>query len=71
MPKKLTVEVTDKGAVYVDGTRITGRETKWGIHNILFTGKAYPKDVVSLLKENGYGHIQLDPEYAAEFKIIV
>lgn len=31
----MKVEVTDKGAIYVDNTRITNRNTKWGQHTIL------------------------------------
>lgn len=71
MPRKLKVQVTDKGAVYVNETRITGRSTKWGVHHIVFSAEAAPKDVVETLKQNGYGHIKLDPGYAAEFKIKV
>lgn len=33
--QKVNVEVTDKNAIYVDGMRITNRNTKWGIHNII------------------------------------
>ncbi len=31
----MKVEVTNKNAIYIDGCRITDRNTKWGIHNIL------------------------------------
>jgi hypothetical protein len=64
--KMLTVEVTNLGAVYVNNTRITGRDTKWGCHTIIFETKAYQKDVIKTLKDNGYGHIQLDKEYALD-----
>ncbi|MCK5639901.1 MAG: hypothetical protein KAJ19_03860 [Gammaproteobacteria bacterium] len=30
--EKVEVVVTDKYAIYVDGTRITNRATKWGVH---------------------------------------
>ncbi len=71
MAKKVKVEVTDKNAVYINQTRITGRDTKWGIHYTLFSTKAFPKDVVKVLTENGYGHLKLDKDYAAEFGIII
>lgn len=29
------VNITDKGAIYVNDKRITNRNTKWGIHNTL------------------------------------
>lgn len=68
--KKLKLEVTDKNAVYVNGTRITGRDTKWGIHRIVFSTKVFPEDVVQTLKDLKF-EIPLDKEYAAEFGIIV
>lgn len=71
MTKKVLVEVTDRGAVYVNGGRITGRHTKWGVHRTIFTStvKIPVNKVRQLLSDNGYGHIRLDPEYAAEFGI--
>jgi len=30
-----TITVTNKNAIYVDGTRITDRETKWGVHHTI------------------------------------
>jgi hypothetical protein len=73
----IEVTVTDKGAVYVGrpnaghSTRITGRDSKWGVHTTVFEAIVPPKQVVQVLKDNGYGHIKLDAEYAAEFKIVV
>lgn len=69
--KKVLVEVTNRGAVYVNSTRITGRHTKWGTHNIIFTSSVkVPVDKVrQILSDNGYGHIRLDDEYCAEFGI--
>lgn len=69
--KKVLVEVTDKGAVYANGTRITGRHTKWGVHNIVCTStsKIPAKAVRQFLSDNGYGHIKLEPDYCSEFSI--
>ena len=67
--KRVQVEVTNQGAVYVNGTRITGRHTKWGIHHTLFTAKVFPNEVIKTLSENGYGHIKLDSEYSSEIGV--
>ena len=69
--RKVLVEVTNKGAVYIDDTRVTGRATKWGTHNIIFTSKVkIPVDQVrQLLSDNSYGDINLEPDYCAEFNI--
>lgn len=64
--KIVTVEVTSQGAVYVDNYRITGRDTKWGIHHTLFSIKVKREDIVTALKEHGYGHIKLDAESVLE-----
>jgi hypothetical protein len=69
MAKKVKLEVTDKGAIYIDDFRISYRDTKWGHHNILFTAKVLPNQVSKTLADNGYGHIRLDSEYAAEVGI--
>ena len=66
MAKKVTVDVTNQGAVYINDTRITGRDTKWGQHTILFTAKVSPDQVSKTLTANGYGHIRFDPAYAAD-----
>lgn len=71
MPKKVTLMVTDKGAVCINGTRITGRGTKWGIHYTIFEVSVPVTEVVNTLNKNGYGHLKLDADYAAEFGIIV
>lgn len=64
----LTVEVTNRGAVYINDTRVTGRSTKWGIHNIIFSQEnVKPENVRQLLVDNGYGSIILDNEYCKEF----
>lgn len=69
--KKVLIEVTDKGAVYANDTRITGRHTKWGIHNTVFTTsiKVPANKVRQILKDNNFGHIVLDEEYCLEFGI--
>lgn len=33
--QNVKVEVTDKNAIYVNGLRITNRNTKWGVHSIV------------------------------------
>ncbi len=44
----MEVKVTDKGAIYVDDSRVTHRGTKWGIH--------YNLDVFEVDKKNAvYG----------------
>ena len=63
------VTVTDKGAVCINGTRITGRSTKWGWHNTVDEFRCAAKNVRNRLIERGHGKIVLDPDYAAEFKI--
>ena len=34
-PAQVTVTITDKGAIYINDSRITGRNTKWGNHQTL------------------------------------
>ena len=67
--KRVVVEVTNQGAVYVNNTRITGRHTKWGIHHTLFTAKVFPNEVTKTLAANGYGHIKLEPSDVAELGV--
>lgn len=69
--RKVLVEVTSLGAVCLDGTRITGRSTKWGIHYTVCssTVKIPVGSVRQFLEDNGYGKIHLVPEYCAEFGI--
>ena len=52
--KKVNLEVTDKGAVYINGTRITGRATKWGVQNTVFQAKVPLNQVVQTLRDNGF-----------------
>jgi hypothetical protein len=60
----VTLEVTDKGAIYVNNNRITDRSTKWGIHNIVFQQLAKKEDVVKTLKAYGFPTNKIDePEY--------
>lgn len=42
----VNVVCTDKGAVYVDGTRITNQATKWGIHRHIEDFDCARSDVV-------------------------
>ena len=48
------VELTDKMAIYVDNTRITNRETKWGLHWTLNTFQCAEEDVVQELQLRGH-----------------
>ena len=66
MAKKFNVEVTNQGAVYVNNTRVTGRETKWGNHLTIFKVSTTRTNVSKVLEEHGYGHIRLDREYLTE-----
>lgn len=65
--KTVEVEITDKGAIYVDGTRITNRSTKWGNHTILDSFMCEKKDVVAECAQRGYRrHIRnVDDEFYA------
>lgn len=64
--KRVLMEVTDKGAVYINGTRVTGHDTKWGHHRIVHVGRVYPHRVSHNLIKHGFGHIKLNPAYAKE-----
>jgi hypothetical protein len=68
--KQVRVEVTNQGAVYVNDTRITGRDTKWGIHQTMFAIKVPANKVTSSLVEHGYGHIKLDKDYMKELGVV-
>lgn len=70
MAKRVTIEVTSNGAVYVNNSRITGRDTKWGIQQTVFTTKCLATQVSKTLADNGYGHIKLDAEYATEAGVV-
>lgn len=52
--KTVEVEITNKGAIYVDGTRITDRSTKWGNHSILDSFVCKKKEVVAECVVRGY-----------------
>lgn len=60
----VTLEVTNKGAIYVNNNRITDRSTKWGLHNIVFSTTCKKEDVVKTLKAYGFPTNKIDePEY--------
>lgn len=68
--KQVTVEVTNRGAVYVNGTRITGRDTKWGVHTTVFETTCPDNCVVDTLRENNYGHIVLEKDDMTEMGLM-
>ena len=65
----LELEVTDRGAIYINGHRVTNRSTKWGTHTIIFSVKTPANLVRQTLADNGFGHIKIDPEEAEQFGI--
>lgn len=67
--KLLKVTVFTNGAVAVNDTRITGRNTKWGLMYTLDEFRCAPKNVRRKLVERGHGDLVLDPFYAAEFGV--
>jgi hypothetical protein len=68
--KYVTVEVTNQGAVYVNSTRVTGRETRWGVHLTVFETKCPANCVADTLRENNYSHIRLDSDYMKELGVV-
>lgn len=48
------VELTDRGAIYVNNTRITGRATKWGEHITLHSFHCAVEDVVKECLARGH-----------------
>jgi hypothetical protein len=52
--KTVEVEITNKGAIYVDRTRITNRNTKWGNHTILDSFVCEKKEVVAECARRGH-----------------
>lgn len=66
MSKKYDIEVTNTGAVYLNGTRITDRSTKWGIHLTMFKVTTYSKNITKVLAEHGYTNLRLDTDYMKE-----
>lgn len=55
--KKLKVFVTNKNAIYVDGIRITNRNTKWGIHEDVDSFECLEAELIGKLKERGHERI--------------
>jgi hypothetical protein len=58
--KKVLLEVTDKGAIYIDDTRITDRSTKWGVHTTVFSTVCNREDVLDVLVKNGFSTKRID-----------
>jgi len=54
------LEVTDRGAIYVNDTRITDRSTKWGLHTIVFSTLCNRNQVVETLVKNGFSIKRID-----------
>lgn len=48
------VEITDRGAIYVNDSRITGRDTKWGVHTTLDSFTCPKDEVVKTCLERGH-----------------
>lgn len=62
--KTVKLEVTDRGAIYVNDTRITDRSTKWGLHSIIFSTVCEHDKVLDTLVTNGYSTKRIDdPTY--------
>lgn len=67
--KSVTVDITDRGAIYVDGTRITNRNTKWGVHQTVDSFVCNKADVVTECVRRGFPfHIRNidDESYVAQ-----
>ena len=58
--RKVRLEVTDKGAIYIDDTRITDRSTKWGVHTTVFSTVCNREDVLDVLVKNGFSTARID-----------
>lgn len=58
--KSVKLEVTDRGAIYVNDTRITDRSTKWGLHSIIFSTICDRDKVLDTLVANGYSTKRID-----------
>lgn len=68
--KKFNIEITNRGAVYANDTRITGRHTKWGVHTTICELTKIPANRVrDAINDAGYDHIRLDDQYCAELGI--
>lgn len=59
------LEMTDRGAVYVNDTRITGRHTKWGNHDIIYEASCAPTSVGEVVRSRSQLHYDniTDVEY--------
>lgn len=66
MSKKYDIEVTNQNAVYINGTRVTDRSTKWGTHLTMFKVATTSKNITQVLAKYGYTNLRLDREYLAE-----
>ena len=58
--RKVRLEVTDKGSIYIDDTRITDRSTKWGVHTTVFSTVCNREDVLDVLVKNGFSTKRID-----------
>lgn len=58
--RKVRLEVTDKGAIYINDTRITDRSTKWGVHTTVFSTVCNREDVLDVLVKNGFSTKRID-----------
>jgi len=66
---QVNVAVTDKGAIYVNESRITDRSTKWGTHTHVDAFRCEQRDVLRTCIERGHaGPVQRvdDPAYAGQ-----
>jgi hypothetical protein len=68
--KRVKMEVTNLGAVYINDIRVTGRHTKWGTHLVVFSRRVAATRVTANLVKHGYGHIKLDADYATEAGVV-
>lgn len=68
--KRVKLEVTNQGAVYINGTRVTGRHTKWGIHTTVFEARVAATSVTANLIKHGYGHIKLETDDMLELGVV-
>jgi hypothetical protein len=59
------VQLTTTGAIYVDNTRITNRNTKWGVHHNVFSSSIPIECIVETLTRLGFAdHVKnIDKNY--------
>ena len=62
------LEATNKGAVYIDGIRITKRFTKWGVHHTVFMTECAKSEIKERLIDAGlHFHAEnIDPKWLKE-----